>query len=224
MKRFHWLLIAAALLVVPLAGEAQQIVTDTIVVDVIGSPTEATITAMFATPPRVGEQVIFRVEVVDEDSIPINAIVTFLVDDATILQLANPLNPQPGRYEATGTVLQKKQFSIWAVITPEIDEVRIASFRDGELNWTGYDTIPIGDSLQYCAWALNGDNLVVESPGAPRCPIIWTVPNDYRMAVPPDLQPRVRYMYALARRGVSELEFNRVIRTHVRNADASSLR
>jgi len=200
---------------------AQTIVTDTIVIDVTGSPTTALITASYMTPVHINDSIIFRVDVQDEMGNPLDAIVTFITPDSTALQLSAPNNPQPGRYEALGVALKLQQLLVWAVVDP-IDEVRIASFRDNNLNWTGFDTIPCNpdldnpgqclqpySSLQYCAYAIRGNNLVVESPGPPACPTIWLPATDFTIAVQDtDLFRLAGTMYGLVRRQLPIFNFN----------------
>ena len=186
---------------------AQTIVTDTIVIDVTGSPTTALITASYMMPVHINDSIIFRVDVQDEMENPLDAIVTFITPDSTALQLSAPNSPQPGRYEALGVALKIQQLLVWAVVDP-IDEVRIASFRDNNLNWTGVDTIPVGGSLQYCAYAIRGNNLVVESPGPPACPTVWLPATDFTTSVPDHLFRLAGTMYGLVPRQLPVFNFN----------------
>lgn len=145
-----------------------QSVADTIQITITGTLTDVAITGEYVTPFRVGDSVIFTAQAVDEDGDPINAMFTFFTEDSTALRL----EAMPDG-SALGIALRKATVRVWVVAEP-ITQIQIASFRPPDsLNWTGYDTIPIGSTLQYCAWATRNGSLVAESPGPPACPVVF---------------------------------------------------
>ena len=147
-------------------------VTDTISITIVGNVTSVTISGEYVTPFRVGDSVVFRANVVDEDGDPLAALLTYFTEDSTALRLEELPDG-----EALGIALKKATVRVWVVAEP-ITEMRLASFRDGRLSWTRYDTINVGDSIQYCAYATRGGTvLVAESPGPPTCPMVFEGPT-----------------------------------------------
>ena len=163
--------------------EAQ--VGDTITVTIVGNVTGVVLTAEYVTPARVGDTVIFRAVVTDEDGDPINALIRFGVEDPTVLRLEAITDSTVAANEglARGIALRKATTRVWVGASP-ISEMRLASFRDGALNWSGHDSIQIHrdaggavipelSSLQYCAYLTRGTTLILQDPLPPDCPIVF---------------------------------------------------
>ncbi|HUT57648.1 MAG TPA: hypothetical protein VNA25_07330 [Phycisphaerae bacterium] len=185
----NWLRCFIALGIIWMSGattpglEAQN-VSDTITITIVGNVSGVILTGEYLTPFRVGDTAIFRAEVVDEDGAPINALISFFTEDATALSLEVITDPTvPANIgQARGIALKKATVRVWVVAEP-ITEMRLATFRDGNLNWSGFDSVAVGGSLQYCAYLTRGTVLVVEDPGPPACPTVFlpaTLPAEYR--------------------------------------------
>lgn len=170
--------ILGALLALPSAIKGQEI-TDTVTLTIQGALTDVAIVRDFVETPAVGDTVVFTAEAFDSEGDPIAADFTWISGDTTALQLIQ----QP---DGTAIGIALRKATVWVAVRAEpITEVLLASFRDGELNWSGYDTIPLGHDLQYCAYAVRDTWLVAESPGPPTCPIVFTpepVATGYRLA------------------------------------------
>jgi hypothetical protein len=159
--------ILGALLALPSAVSGQEI-TDTVFLTIQGNLTDVTIVRDFIETPAVGDTVIFSAVAVDEEGDPIAADFTWLSGDTTALQLIQ----QP---DGTAIGIALRKATVWVAVRAEpITEVLLASFRDGELNWSGLDSLVLGNDLQLCAYAVRGGFLVAESPGPPTCPIVFT--------------------------------------------------
>ena len=175
MKSFYVMFVSLlALLLMTGASQAEAQVTDTILITIEGNVAGVILTGEYVTPLRVGDTVIFKANVVDEEGLPINALISFFTEDSTILRLETITDPTLGVNEgmARGIALKKATVRVWAIAEP-ITEMRLATFRDGVLNWSGEDSILVGESIQYCAWLTRGNRLVAESPGPPTCPSVF---------------------------------------------------
>jgi len=181
MKHLRYLLVA---LLFAMPVRAQE-VTDTLVITIQGTVTEAILTAEYLTPPRVGDSIIFRAVVVDEDGDPINALIEFFTEDADALTIEAITDPTTPLNEgmARGIALRKATVRIWVRATP-IAELVTVSFRDGELNWSGNDTILVGEEIAYCAYLFGTDGKVAaQSALPPRCPLVDTALGPYPLPV-----------------------------------------
>lgn len=200
MKRFLWLALAALL---PAGGQvqAQQVIGDTIEITIEGNVDRVVLTAEYVSPARVGDTLIFRATVTDEEGDPINAFIRFGVGDNSVIRMEaitdSTVAVNVGL--ARGIALRKATTTIWVGVNP-ISELRLASFRPPDsLNWAGFDTLYLkwlespGDStwsesgerwvydyilgpsdpLQYCAYLTRGETLVAEDPGPPACPTVF---------------------------------------------------
>lgn len=190
-----------------------QVVSDTIVIDILGNPTEVLLTAEYVTPARVGDSVIFRANVVDEDGDPTPALVTFVSEDSTalIFESVTPSGMADSYHEALGIALRKATVKVWVIVEP-IDEVLVASFRDGVLGpWGGPDSIAVGESLPYCAYALHMGNFVAKQIADPPCPDV------FQRNEPP--AGPYRALSRVVQRELPLLGFNHTVRPVVRRAD-----
>ena len=171
---FALLLLIAAFLLAIGVGQAGAQVTDTVTVTIAGTVAGVVLTAEYVTPARVGDTVIFRAVVTDEDGDPINALVRFGVEDPTILRLEAITDSTVAANEglARGIALRKATTRVW-VGANQIGEMRLASFRAGELNWSGFDSVAVGESLQYCAYLTRGTTLILQDPLPPTCPTVF---------------------------------------------------
>jgi len=211
MKKLLLGILALSLFAVP--GNAQE-VSDTILITITGRVTDVVLSAEYVTPFRVGDSALFLAEVTDEDGDPINALISFFSEDSTALRI-EPVIENGGAASnvgmAVGIALRKASVRVWVMVEP-IGEMRLASFRDGELNWSGYDTLRlyrdasgnvIEDDprhlIQYCAYLTRGTTLVAESPGPPTCPTVF-LPDPSPSALP----------FVLARRSVTRAELGRL--------------
>jgi hypothetical protein len=172
-------------------------VSDTIQITITGRITDVTLTAEYVTPFQVGDTAILKAVVLDEDSLPIAAQITFFTEDSTALRLEDIVRSDYpiGQKHARAIALRKATVRVWVMVEP-ITEMRLASFRDGVLNWSRNDTLHIWqytdgrptvyESLQYCAWLTRGTELVAESPGPPLCPagvfVPPSLPRDHILA------------------------------------------
>ena len=179
-----WLRFCTALAIIWMSGaiplDAQE-VGDTIEITIQGNVDQVVLVAEFVTPPRVGDTIIFRATVTDEDGDPINAFVRFGVEDPTVLRLETISDSTTAVNVglARGIALKKATTRVWVGANP-VTEMRLASFRPPDsLNWglsnggIPNDTINAGEALQYCAYLTRGEVLVAQSPEPPACPTVF---------------------------------------------------
>jgi hypothetical protein len=167
-----WKLILTILMsfafLLPAPTDAQQ-VSDTLQITVTGTLTEVVLLGEYVTPPQAGDSILLVATAYDEDGTEMNAMFSFFTEDSTTIRLEARTNPN----ESLAIAVKKGTVKLWVVAEP-ITEIIVASFRPPDsLNFTGFDTIPVGGTLQYCAWAVRAGRLVVESPGPPTCPIVF---------------------------------------------------
>jgi hypothetical protein len=186
MKR----LLPFLLFILPQCAFAQE-VTDTVFFTVQGDLAEVQIVETVITLPVViGDTIPLVAEAFDSEGDPVSFVATWATSDTTALRI---IQNQDGTTGAIGIVLRKGSF--WVAVRAErITEIRLATFRNGVLNWSGRDTASVGGEIQYCAYVLNGyQELVAESPGPPACPTVFypraVVPNTVYAFVPQRIIP-----------------------------------
>jgi hypothetical protein len=176
--------------------EGQEVVSDTILVTVIGNVSEVTLTVVPMDTVPLGDTLVFHATVVDEEGDPMIALIEFFVEDPTALRLEAITDSEVPLSEgsARGIGLRKASTRVWVMATP-ITELRIASFRPPDsLNWSRRDTIIHREgqpfSLQLCAYLLSGDHAVSQSSPPPRCPFVFPfVERPAEFPVPPIPHP-----------------------------------
>lgn len=152
-------------------GPTEAQVSDTLQITVVGTLTEVVLSGEYVTPPQAGDSILLVATAFDEDGTEMPAMFSFFSEDSTVIRLEERTWTQPN--EALAVAVRKGTVRLWVVAEP-IEEMVRASFRNGELNFTGFDTIPVGGEIQYCAWLVRAGYLVVESPGPPACPTVFT--------------------------------------------------
>ena len=174
MKRllpFLLLLVAAPL-------QAQTAV-DTVWVTVEGPLFVTTITTV-ERRLQLGDTVQFVAIAQDQEGDSVTAVFTWASSDPAAVSI-DPLT-------GIAIALQKTTQPVGiSVLTEQVSELLLATFRDGNLNFSGNDTIFIQkDSLgnvttpleerrlQYCAYLINASRqLVAQDPGPPTCPLVF---------------------------------------------------
>jgi len=172
MKRF--LFLALLLLTAPAAG---QVAVDTVWVTVEGPLFSTTITTVERLL-TVGDTVHFVAVAHDEQGADVTALFTWsssrpdLVNIDAVTGMAIALQKDTARVAIS-------------VLTEQVERLVLASFRDGNLNFSGFDTLflntdslgnQIGPfpTLQYCAYLLNPwGYMVAQDPGPPTCPLAF---------------------------------------------------
>ena len=190
MKWFFFL--ALLLVATPAAG---QVAVDTVWVTVEGPLFETTITTV-TRRMQLGDTVQFVAIAQDQQGDSVTAAFTWATSDPGLVSI----DPLTGIAIALGKTRQGVAIS---VLTEQVTELVLASFRDGELNWSGRDTVrpywepSLGDTawwagnettpgrflpdtllvfpiLQYCAYLINATRqLVAQDPGPPLCPLVF---------------------------------------------------
>lgn len=193
MKWFFFL--ALLLVATPAAGQ----VADTTLVIIEGDLAEVLIQVP-DTIISIGDTIFFFAETVDSDGDPVDALLTWSSSNLA----AFPIDEVTGVAVALTKDLGGVEVYVQAV---KIGAMILATFRDGELNWSGFDTVALqlwepslGDStwydrggywvydeilvpnpdptLQYCAYLVDpNQRLLVENPGPPTCPIVFLPPR-----------------------------------------------
>lgn len=173
MRNLFFLL---AYLALTLPGNVRaQTAVDTVWVTVEGPLATTTITTV-ERRLQLGDTIQFVAVAQDLEGDPVTAVFTWASSDPTSVLI----DPETGIALAIGKSQQPVGIS---VLTEQVSELFLASFRDGALNWSGNDTIYCATNeanecieprptLQYCAYLVNRDHrLVAQSPGPPTCPL-----------------------------------------------------
>ena len=163
MKYLRWLILAALLLAPPIQA---QVVADTLRVTIEGDLAGVSFT-VFSVTLTVGDTVQYVAQAYDEDGDPITTgvVYTYASSDTTLLRIL----------PASGWALALQKGNVDVIVRAEYGGliVHVASFRDGELTW-GSGNIEKGQTLQYCAYIVDGGGyLVGQSQPPPICPIAF---------------------------------------------------
>ena len=164
------------LVATPAAG---QVAVDTVWVTVEGPLFETTITTV-TRRMQLGDTVQFVAIAQDQEGDSVTAVFTWASTDPTIVSI----DPLTGIAIAIAKTTQPVGI---AVLTEQVSELLLATFRDGSLNFSGHDTIfiqkdslgnvttPLSERrLQYCAYLINATRqLVAQDPGPPTCPMVF---------------------------------------------------
>ena len=187
MKRLSWVLLLA-LLVPSFLGA--QVATDTVLVTIEGDLAEVTIQVPDTTL-SIGDSIQYTAITVDSDGDPVTTQLTWTSSQPQILSI--------DAQTEMAVALQKSPPGVPIAVSVRAEKIgalHLASFRDGELNWMGNDTIDVGATLQYCAYLVDPDNyLLAEDPGPPTCPIVFVTRPEPPTTVFASI-PRVRPLKA----------------------------
>lgn len=135
MKHLRYLLFLP-LLLVPAAGYAQTAV-DTVFITVEGALFETTITTI-ERKLQLGDTIEFVAVATDPDGDPVTAQHTWASSVPSIISI--------DAVTGVAIALQKTapgQTVALYVLSEQVSELLLASFRDGELNWSGQDSIAL---------------------------------------------------------------------------------
>lgn len=182
-------------LLTPLLPAEAQTAVDTVWVTVEGPLFETTITTV-TRRLQLGDTVQFVAIAQDQEGDSVTAVFTWATSDPGLVSI----DPLTGIAIALGKTRQGVAIS---VLSEQVSELILATFRDGELNFSGYDTVRAryepspGDTawwpgyegtpgrflpdtikifpiLQYCAYLINASwQLVAQDPGPPTCPLVF---------------------------------------------------
>lgn len=169
MKTFGRFL-TAVILVLGLTVPARAQVADTIQVTIQGDLAEVVLTSELVTPPRIGDTIIFQAQAVDSEGDPVAVVFTWASEDSTALRIETMENGQ-----ARGIAIRKATVRVWVMAEP-VEDMLLASFRDGELVW-GEGHLQEGETIFFCAYLVRGAELVAQSEPPPTCPSVFVSPS-----------------------------------------------